>query len=644
MTSYIYEPFEFLKEKILRELSVYSNIDRDKIYVEDPSKPDFGDLAINLHRTSRLSGYDVDSLNDIFIKNLSRIVFVSDFKRIGGYIDLWFSNSHLASILFTSVRELGGSYGVVPVDKPMRYVVEYVSANPIHPLHIGSGRNAALGIVISSMLKMAGHHVETRFYINDMGRQIAIAVLGFRLLGEPSPPPGVKPDEWIGFIYASTHTIIDIRRLKEELDKAKIDPTRYREILSELDELVADAARLREKFPQYFDLLIDKLSGISDVEAEISRLSQAYERKTDPDVVRSFRRLVDLCLQGFRETLDRLGARFDKWDYESDIAWSGLVDEIIELARRSSYYGTHKNAPAIIFKDLQKNPEIRERLRLPKSLEIPPLIIMRSDETTLYALRDVAYSIYKFRDSKADYVINIIAAEQTLPQAQIRLALYSLGFVREAERLIHYSYEMVLLPGYKMSGRRGRFISLDQVLNEAVSRAREILKERGSRSSEDVAEKIGVAAVIFSLASISPSKQLVFRLEDALDFEKNSAPYLLYSRARAHSILEKISEEPALEEIDYENGMKDPLRRQLIIEMAKTPSIFRKAVEELSPETLASQLLKIADLFNTWYQKDPVIHEKDPGLRNFKIYMVKTVHQILTNGLKMMGIQPLDKI
>jgi arginyl-tRNA synthetase len=78
--------------------------------------------------------------------------------------------------------------------------------------------------------------------------------------------------------------------------------------------------------------------------------------------------------------------------------------------------------------------------------------------------------------------------------------------------------------------------------------------------------------------------------------------------------------------------------------MAKTPSIFRKAVEELSPETLASQLLKIADLFNTWYQKDPVIHEKDPGLRNFKIYMVKTVHQILTNGLKMMGIQPLDKI
>ncbi|MEZ0289818.1 MAG: arginine--tRNA ligase [Sulfolobales archaeon] len=643
MIESLYEPYRVIRDNILSSIARALNRTVGEIFFEEPSKPELGDLAIPLHRVSRELSVEIDLLVERINSVLDKNILVERHSRVGGYIDIWFNSLHLASALFSSVRELGESYGVVPAEKKYTYVVEYVSANPIHPLHIGSGRNAALGFSIASMLRLRGHRVVSRFYVNDLGRQVAIAVLGFRLLGEPDPPQGVKEDEWIGFIYASTHTIYDIKRLREELEKAKIDPGRYREILSELDDLVANAARLRERFPEYFDRLVDEMNKIRDLDSEISSLMYSYEKNADESIVRSFRRLVNMCLAGFKKTLDRLGVVFDKWDFESEIAWRGLVNEVIELAKKSPYYGYYKNAPAIIFTDLQKSQEMRERLRLPKSIEIPPLIIMRSDETTLYTLRDIAYSIYKFRDSEADYVINVIASEQTLPQAQLRLALYALGFRREAENLIHYSYEMVVLPGVKMSGRRGVYVTLDQVLEEAKKRVRQILSERGVED-EITAEKIAVAAVKYALSSVSPSKQIIFKFEEALNFERNSAPYILYSRARARSIIEKAGERPELDEIDYAEGVRDPLRRQLVLELARAPTIYTKAVEELSPETIANELIKISDLFNTWYQRDPVIHESNRGLRAFKILLVESVLHTLTNGLRYLGIEPLDRI
>ena len=642
--SQVYEPYRVLRDHVLSAVAEALSVSRKDLLFEEPPKPELGDIAFHLTKLSRVLNRDPEDLSRRIQETLSRNIFVEKTIIARDYLDVFLDPVYLSSAVFSAVRELGESYGTVPAEKKLRYVVEYVSANPIHPLHIGSGRNAALGLALASMLRARGHDVETRFYVNDMGRQVAVSVLGFRLLGEPDPPSGVKPDHWIGFIYAATHTILDIKRLREELERAKIDPGRYREIVEELDELVADAARLRERYPEYFDRLVDEINKLRDPEAEISRLMISYEKRIDESVVQSFRRLVDLCIRGFRETLDRLGVRFDKWDYESDLVWSGLVDEIIRLAEKSPYYGIHKNAPAIVFRDLQKDSFIRERLRLPRGLEIPPLIIMRSDETTLYALRDVAYSVYKFRDSGADIVINVIASEQTLPQAQIRLTLYALGFRREAENMIHYSYEMITLPGYKMSGRRGRYISLDQVIEDARSRAEKILEERGSRGDPSVAEKIAVAAVKFSLASVSPSKQIVFKLEEALDFERNSAPYLLYTRARAKGILDKVGEEPELYEIDYASGVSDWLRRVLVLEVSKAPTVLAKAVDELSPEIVANTLIKLADLFNTWYQKDPVVYEKDPGLRAFKIHLVKAVLAVLTNGLRMLGIEPLDRI
>lgn len=638
------DPFQLVLDEILEPLSEVLKIGRGDIRVEIPPKPEMGDLALPLHGLSkRLSTTPQEILSRVS-GALEKSTVVAKFELVSGYLNLWLSTSEISRILFRALERLGSGYGIVRTRDPKRYVVEYVSANPVHPLHIGSGRNAALGIALYSMLRLRGHHVETTFYVNDLGRQVATMVLGFKLLGMPRPPPGLKEDHWIGHIYASTNVILEILSIKRRLEQLKNDPESYREALKELDELMADAARLRETNPTLFDNLLDNLSRIEDPEAEISRLMQAYERASDEEVVRIFRKAVNMCLDGFKKTLSLVGADIGRWDFESDLAWEGIVDQVIQASKGSPYFGYHKGAPALVFDKILEIPGIREELRLPRTLEIPPLILMRSDETTLYTVRDIGYSIKKFSESRADYVINVVASEQILPQAQLRLALYALGFKKEASRLIHYSYEIVSLPGQRMSGRRGRYVSLDQVLESSVKRSIEILRQRGSEGGENIASRIGISAVKYALASISPSKPVVFKLDEALNFERNSAPYIMYTYARASSILEKAGDLPGLDEVDLRAGEANSKRRQLLIEILRAPGEITRAIDDLRPEDIASKLSKISDLFNSWYQEDQVLKEPDRGARAYKLHLVLGIKAVLGNGLRALGIEPLERI
>lgn len=641
------EPFRYVTDKILEAILSGVQIEEPQhIKVEEPPKPELGDLAIPLFRLAKAKKVGLEDLYREFKPILESIEEVESVKLMGGYIDIWLRPSKLSRIVFESLRSSGEEYGIVKVMAPKRYVVEYVSANPVHPLHIGSGRNAALGKALESMLRLRGHIVESRFYINDLGRQVAIMVLGYRLLGGPQPPAGVKEDHWIGYIYAATNVIIEILKLKKEIEKSRGDPDRYRELVSRLDDLMSDAARLRERYPEYFDRLSSELSGIEDIESVISELMIGYEKKSNPETVELFRKAVDLCIEGFKKTLSQLEIEFDKWDYESEIAWSGDVEQILSMAMKSPYIVYKQGVPALSFSEILKSREVRERLKLPKTLEIPPLVLMRSDMTTLYTVRDIAYSIKKFREFNADYVINVIAAEQRLAQAQLRLALYMLGFRKEAENLIHYSYEMVNLPGIKMSGRRGRYVTLDEVLESAVERVRDIVRRRSPNEGVDegVVRHIAVSAVKYALASIDPNKQLVFKLEEALDLERNSAPYLLYTYARANSLLEKAGPLPSLDEVDYSAADNHAKRRELLLMISKSPTVFSEAIDRLSPEDIASHILVLADLFNSWYQVDPVIREQDPGVKGFKQYLVYGVRSVIGNGLRALGIRPLSRI
>jgi arginyl-tRNA synthetase len=634
-------PLEVVRKCISTEITKELNLDQNVIEeLFTVPREEYGDLTIVL---SKMFKNYIQS--NKLVEAVKRCSYIEKAKAVGMYINMWFNKPRFTELVFKSIVANEKGYGIYKEEKPKRIVVEYVSANPIHPLHIGAARNAAIGNFIANINKAVGNNVQTRFYINDVGRQTAILTLGVKQLKDIEPPKDVKPDHWIGLIYAITSTIIEIISIKRSLELEKNEEKR-KEMQRELDELLIDAARLREQAPDIFDTILEKLKNM-DIEKEISKIIKGYE-KGEKEITEIVRKAVALCIEGISKTLNRFKASIDIWDWESDLIWSGEVDDVLKALKNMS--SEYKGALAIDFKMLLNIEGIRDKLRIPKNLEIPPLVILRSDGTTLYTVRDIAYSIKKFREYNADKVINVIASEQTLPQAQLRLALYMLGYHREAENLIHYSYEIVNIEGTKMSSRRGKIITLDSVLEEAKMRSAIELEKR-SMKSEEIAEKISVAALKFYLLSVTPSRPIKFSWDNVLNFERNSAPYLLYTFARTEGVFRKAKELgielnwiSILSEADTSFVENNVRRWRLVKIISEYPDMFYRCYKELDPSIIAIYILRLADEFNSWYDEEPIVLESNDSLRKSKLLITYSVNQILRGAFKIFGIEPLERL
>src|SRR4030066_1010376 len=198
--------------------------------------------------------------------------------------------------------------------------------------------------------------------------------------------------------------------------------------------------------------------------------------------------------------------------------------------------------------------------------------------------------------------------EQSLAQLQLKIALYAIGGGRQADELVHFAYNLVTLPGYKMSSRRGRYITLDEVLDEAVERAFEEVSKRSPLLSEEekrkIARFVGVGAVRYAWVDVDASKPVVFTWDRVLNFETNSAPYAQYTHARACSILRKAACAPEAPDFGV---LKEPLERELVLLLSSFPDTFVDASEYLKPNLIADYANALADRFNTFYNALPVI-------------------------------------
>jgi arginyl-tRNA synthetase len=271
------------------------------------------------------------------------------------------------------------------------------------------------------------------------------------------------------------------------------------------------------------------------------------------------------------------------------------------------------------------------------------LTLVRSDGTTLYTTRDIAYSLWKFE--KAEKVINVIGMEQNLAQLQLKIALYALGFDKLAENLVHFAYNLVSLPGYKMSSRRGRYITFDEVMDEAVKRAYEEVSKRSPQLSEEekqeIADFVGIGAVRYALVEVDPSKPVVFTWDRVLNFETNSAPYIQYTHARACSILRKAVKKP---ENPAYKLLKEKIEHEIVLDIASFPDVFVEAAQFLKPNLVADFANALADIFNTFYNALPVIKAEPQGLSDARLALVDAVRIVLRNALNLIGIVAPEKM
>lgn len=623
----------------------YPKVAVPALTLEPPPSPQFGELSSSVCfefaqkvsvKPSVVAAKILDAID------FSQFPLIQSVEAAGeGYINFHVHLTKLSSLTIESARTLDTEYGYVKADRPTEIIVEHTSANPASAIHIGTARNPVLGDSLARVLRARGHTVSRHYYVDDVGRQTSIVAYGYEKLGKPKPKG--KPDQYIAVVYAVTSCIIEIRRLKGEIQKVKSEKSEeVFQLQRELDDWISIAADLEGRFPEIFGNMLEAMKEDEDPESEVNKLIREYEVGAEraKELIRD---VCQLCLEGFKETLGRAEIFFDSWDWESDYIWNSDVRSVLEKLQKTPYVDRVGGVLEFNAEKLASDLDLKENLGLKEDHEIPSLTLVRADGTTLYTTRDIPYSLWKFK--RAERVINVVGMEQTLAQLQLKLALYALGHKEYAENLMHFAYNLVRLPGYKMSSRRGRYVTFDKVMDGAVERAYEEVSKRSPQLSAEEKQRIstfvGIGAVKYALVEVDPMKPVIFTWDRVLDFEKNSAPYIQYSHARACSILRKAAREP--QNPDY-SLLTDPHERDLVLIVARFPEVFVDAAENLRPNAIADFANSLADKFNTFYTALPVIKAQPPELSDSRLALVDAIRIVFGNCLNLLGIVAPEKM
>jgi arginyl-tRNA synthetase len=366
-------------------------------------------------------------------------------------------------------------------------------------------------------------------------------------------------------------------------------------------EIYRAATELRKNTPQ--------------VEKDVSEILTKYEHM-DPEVADKFRRMVNLCLDGQKITLARMNVFYDTFVWESDFVRNGSVNQVVEELSRTAYAERKDGALTLNLSSFGMGKEF---------------VLTRADGTSLYTTRDIAYHMWKL--SSCDEAVNVLGEDQKLAMQRLEATLKILG-ENKAPRIVFYSF--VSLPEGRMSTRKGVVVNLDDLLDEAVARAYIEVDKRRKDLPEDkkrrIADLVGIGAVRFDIVRVAPEKSITFKWEQALDFEKQGAPFIQYAHARACSILEKAK--PGRFDAAV---LKEKEETALIKKMALLPYVVEAASKDLKPHLIASYARELAETFNQFYRYVPVLGA-EPELREARLALVDASRVTLANALDMLGI------
>jgi arginyl-tRNA synthetase len=362
-------------------------------------------------------------------------------------------------------------------------------------------------------------------------------------------------------------------------------------------------------------------------EDEIEAILQGLEAGEEA-VYERVGEVVDTVLGGMCDTLERLPAEFDEFVKETRFMRDGSTDDVVERLKTLDGAVYEEGAWQLEFEDIEKN-----------------LVFLRADGTSLYTTRDLAHHEWKF--ANFDRAVTVLGEDHKLQAEQLNATLSMLGHDTEKLESIHYSW--VTLPEGGMSTREGTGIDLDELLDEAIARAREEVEDRmgerirdddlGEADIERIAHQVGVGAVRYDIVAKQPSKGITFEWEDALDFEAQSAPYVQYTHARACGILaEARSAGHEVPDAVDPAVLEAPEARDLVQTIATFPAAIEEAADELRPHVVATYTREFAEAFNAFYRECRVLEAPDET-RAARLAVVVAARNTAANALGVLGVE-----
>ena len=348
----------------------------------------------------------------------------------------------------------------------------------------------------------------------------------------------------------------------------------------------------------------------------------------DSYCVEIWKKFRELSLQEFQKVYDLLGSKFDSWNGES--FYSDKMPEVIDLLQKTGKLVESQGAKIIDLEDKGINT---------------PCIIEKSNGSTTYATRDLAAILYRARTYDFDKALYVTSYEQVLHFKQVFEVAKLLGLDEKyTNGLEHVSFGMVLLPEGKMSTREGNIIKLEELLNEAISRAKEIIEQKNPdlENKEEVAKKVGIGAVIFNDMSASRIKDEVFDWNTILNFQGETGPYIQYTYVRTKSVLEKAGYLPKIENVKIDN-LSDEYSMAILKLIYNFEDILIQVTDKNEPSMLARYLIELAKAYSSFYNENKIIVD-DKDVQDARVYLTYAVSQVLKQGANLLGIEMPEKM
>ena len=531
---------------------------------------DSSDLAVPCFMLSKTMKRSPVEIADDLASRISPKGSIGSVKAVNGYLNFTMDKEAMISGTISDILNTKEGYGRLP--KKNRTVnLEHTSTNPTGPIHVGRARNPIIGDTWARCLSGCGYDVTTEYYVNDVGKQVVILTWGVNNIP------------------------------KEAVEKADRDKT---------DHALVPYYRLANKM----------MESQPEVSEEISSMLRRFENG-DPEVISSVRKTTEMMLAGLKETLTDIGVELDVYTWESKYIADGSAKKVVNELKGSRYAGAEEDGA--MYLDLEEFGVHGNNKKF---------MFTRSDGTTLYTTRDIAYHVDKL--SRYDRVMDVLGEDQKLGSKQLMCALEILSSDKMPEPMF---YSFVSLPEGKMSTRKGVVVYLDDLIDEAVARAYDEIRSRRSDIPEEkmreIARTVGIGAIRYNIVRIQPEKQFVFKWEDALNFDGNSGPFLQYSHARACSILRKAKD---LTRTADASKLTDEFEVKLVKTLSKFESVIEAAGEGRKIHLVPAYGHEVASAFNQFYAAVPVLNSGDA--KDARLTLVECTRIVLNNVLGYLGM------
>ena len=338
----------------------------------------------------------------------------------------------------------------------------------------------------------------------------------------------------------------------------------------------------------------------------------------------------NLSLKEFKKVYELLGSKFDSWNGEA--FYSDKMPEVIDILSKTGRLVESQGAKII---DLEE-----------KGINTP-CIIEKSNGSTTYATRDLAAILYRARTYDFDKALYVTSYEQVLHFKQVFEVAKLLGLDEKYTKgLEHVAFGMVLLPTGKMSTREGNVVKLEELLNEAISKVKEIIEEKNpdfaEEEKQDIAKKVGIGAVIFNDLFGSRIKDEIFDWDTMLNFNGETGPYIQYTYVRTNSVLKKAGYLPEIKDIDF-SRLTDKEAQNVLKLIYSFTNIIEQATVKNEPSVIARFLIDLSKAYSSFYNENKIIVE-DKAIQDARVYLTYATNLVLKNGAKLLGIDMPEKM